>query len=212
MANGANDPALLELVLSRRSAAALAEPGPTRGELERVLLAAGTVPDHGLLRPFRFVVVEGEGRARFGDALAATAAERRPDLPAVGLEKVRAKAFRSPTIVVLIASPKSGKIETWEQNATAACAGYAIVLAAHALGLGAVWKSVPFTKGKALAETLGLADGEEMLGWIHLGRATREEPLPPRKPLVLAEVVSVLDGEGRKPYPAGEATGEADGD
>ena len=93
MANGVNDPALLELVLSRRSAAALAEPGPTREQLERVLLAAGTVPDHGLLRPFRFVVVEGDGRARFGDALAATAAERRPDNPAPGLEKVRAKAI-----------------------------------------------------------------------------------------------------------------------
>ena len=203
MANGLNDPALLELVFSRRSAAALVEPGPTREELERVLLAAGTVPDHGLLRPFRFVVVVGEGRARFGDALAATAAERRPDLAPAGLEKTRAKAFRSPTIVVLIASPKSGKIETWEQHATAACAGYAIVLAAHALGIGAVWKSVPFTKGHALTETLGLTDGEEMLGWIHLGRRAREEVLPARKPLPLAELVSVLDGEGRKPYSAG---------
>ena len=110
MPNGVNAPALLDLILSRRSAAALAAPGPTREELDQVLLAAGTVPDHGLLRPFRFVVVEGEGRARFGDALAATAAERRPDLPPAGLEKIRAKAIRSPTIVVLIASPKSGKI------------------------------------------------------------------------------------------------------
>lgn len=198
-----NDPALLDLVLSRRSAAALVEPGPTRAELERVLLAAGAVPDHGLLRPFRFVIAEGEGRARFGDALAKTAAEHRPGMPATGLEKVRAKAFRSPTIVVLIASPKPGKIETWEQNATAACAGYAIVLAAHALGIGAVWKSVPFTKGKALTETLGLADGEEMLGWIHLGRAAREEELPMRKPLALGEMTTVLDGDGRKPYVVG---------
>ncbi|MBX3203764.1 MAG: nitroreductase [Labilithrix sp.] len=198
-----SDSTLLDLVLSRRSAAALVEPGPTREELDRILLAAGAVPDHGLLRPFRLVVAEGEGRARFGDALAATAAEHRPSMPAVGLEKVRAKALRSPTLVVLIASPKPGKIEVWEQNATAACAGYAIVLAAHALGVGAVWKSVPFTKGKALTETLGLADGEEMLGWIHLGRAAREEELPPRKPLALADVASVLDAGGRRPYAVG---------
>jgi len=88
----------------------------------------------------------------------------------------------------------------WEQNATAACAGYAVVLAAQALGLGAVWKSVPFTKGRALAETLGLSDNEETLGWIHLGTATREEPLPPRPALDLATMTTVLDAEGRKPY------------
>lgn len=198
-----NDPALIDLVLSRRSATAFAPPGPTRAELERVLLAAGAVPDHGLLRPFRFVIAEGEGRDRFGDALAKAAAEHRPDMPATGFEKVRAKALRSPTIVALIASPKPGKIEAWEQHVTAACAGYAIVLAAHALGIGAAWKSVPFTKGRALTETLGLAEGEEMLGWIHLGRAAREEEPPPRRPLALGEIATVLDSDGRKPFVVG---------
>ncbi|MCW5834156.1 MAG: nitroreductase [Labilithrix sp.] len=196
----ANDARHLDFVLSRRSATKLDAPGPSREQLEQVLLAAGAVPDHGLLRPFRFVIAEGDGRARFGDALAAAAAERRPEAPAALLEKVREKAFRSPTVVVLIASPKAGKIETWEQHATAACAGYAIVLAAHALGVGAVWKSVPFTKGKALTETLGLDENEEMLGWIHLGTATREGELSPRAPLALGEIASVLDGAGRRPY------------
>jgi nitroreductase len=197
---GTPSPALLDMMVSRRSAAALAPPGPTRDELERILAAAGAVPDHGLLRPFRFVIAEGEGRARFGDALAKTAAEHRPDLPAVGLEKVRAKAFRSPTVVVLVASRKSGKIEAWEQNATAACAGYAIILAAHALGIGAVWKSVPFTTGRALSDTLGLTDGEEMLGWIHLGKAARDEEVKARQPLVVGEVATILDMDGRKPF------------
>lgn len=62
------DAPLLDLVLARRSAPVLKEPGPTRAELARILGAAGTVPDHGTLRPFRFVVVEGDGRAAFGDA------------------------------------------------------------------------------------------------------------------------------------------------
>lgn len=120
-------------------------------------------------------------------------------MPEMRLAKVREKALRSPTLVVLISSPKRGKIDLWEQSAAAACAGYAIVLAAHALGVGAVWKSVPFTKGRALTETLGLAESEEMLGWIHLGTAVRED-LPARPPLALQEVVSVLDANGRAPY------------
>lgn len=192
--------AVLDFLLARRSAGLLTAPGPTRAELDQILAAAGTVPDHGLLRPYRFVVAETEqGLAQFGDALAKTAAEY--GAPEAKLEKVRQKAFRSPTLVAVISSPKPGKIEPWEQAVTASCAGYAIVLAATALGVGAVWKSVPFTKGKALTEAFGLSDGEEMLGFIHLGRAAREDAAGTRAPVKLAEIASVLDGGTRTPYP-----------
>jgi nitroreductase len=190
----------LELMTSRRSATRLGEPGPTAGELSRILLAATTVPDHGGLRPFRFLVAEGEGRGRFGDALAATVAEHRPGLPAGGLEKVRGKAFRSPTLVAVVASPKPGKIEIWEQHAAAACAGYAVVLAAYALGVGAVWKSVPYTKGRGFSEILGLAPDEEMLGFIHLGRATEGDAPDPRETPSLGEIATVIEPGGSRPW------------
>ncbi|NVB82374.1 MAG: nitroreductase [Kofleriaceae bacterium] len=186
----------LDFMLSRRSAGTLGAPGPTREQLERMLLAAGTVPDHGRLRPFRFAVIEAEGRAAFGDALARAAAERKPDMSEAAREGVRAKAFRSPTIIVLIASPKPGKIERWEQQATAACAGYAIVLAAHALGVGAVWKSVPFTRGQALTELFGLGEAEEMLGFIHLGTPTAAEEPAARPAIDLSALTIVIDSNG----------------
>lgn len=187
---------MLDFMLSRRSAGTLGSPGPTREQLERMLLAAGTVPDHGRLRPFRFAVIEAEGRAAFGDALARTAAERKPGMSEAALEGVRAKAFRSPTIIALISSPKPGKIERWEQQATAACAGYAIVLAAHALGVGAVWKSVPFTRGQALSELFGLGETEEMLGFIHLGTPTAAEEPAARPAIDLSAMTIVIDSSG----------------
>ena len=159
MSTDGNDP--LALLLSRPAISTLGAPGPTRAQLDQLLLAAGTVPDHGRLRPYRFAIIEGDGRAAFGDALARAAAERKPGLSEGALDAMRAKAFRSPTSIAVIASPKPGKIERWEQHATAACTGYAIVLAAHALGVGAVWKSVPFTRGQALTELLGLTDAEK---------------------------------------------------
>jgi nitroreductase len=192
--------AMIDFLCARRSAAALEAPGPTRAQLDRILLAAGSVPDHGRLRPFRFAVVEGDGRVAFGDALALAAAERKPELSAAALDGVRAKALRSPTIVVLIASPKAGKIEVWEQHVTAACAGYAITLAAHALGVGAVWKSVPFTRGKALTDVFQLAEAEEMLGWIHLGTPAGAEAPAARPALDLASTAIVLDGSGVTRY------------
>lgn len=186
--------------MSRRSATTLESPGPTQEQLGQLLAAAGTVPDHGQLRPFRFAVVEGEGRDTFGRALAASASELNPGMPEAKLQGIHAKAFRSPTSVVVIASPKPGKIEKWEQLATAACAGYAVVLAAHALGVGAVWKSVPFTRGNGLVELFGLGPSEEVLGWIHLGTSTQAPS--PRAPFDVASLTTVIDGGAPRPFGA----------
>jgi nitroreductase len=191
--------AKLDFLLGRRSAGTLGEPGPTRAQLDQMLLAAGTVPDHGKLRPYRFAVIEGEGRAAFGEALARSAAERRPDTPAGKLDGIRSKAFRSPTIIAVLASPKPGKIEVWEQHVTAACAGFAITLAADALGVGAVWKSVPFTRGAALAELFGMTEAEEMLGWIHLGTHSAPED-GVREPVDLGAIATLVDGSGVSRY------------
>ncbi|MEO8550385.1 MAG: nitroreductase [Kofleriaceae bacterium] len=191
---------MLDFLLARRSAGTLGAPGPTHAQLDQMLLAAGTVPDHGRLRPFRFAIVERDGRAAFDEALARVAAERRPESPATALDKMREKAQRSPTIIVVIASPKPGKIEVWEQHVAAACAGYAITLAAYALGVGAVWKSVPFTRGTALTELFGLAETEEMLGWIHLGTPATGEPPVVRPALDLSAITTLLDGAGTTPY------------
>lgn len=179
--------------MSRRSANALVAPGPSHDQIEQMVRATCTVPDHGHLRPFRLAVISGDGRLAFGRALAGAAAERRPGLSAEGAEAIAAKALRSPTIIAVIASPKPGKIEIWEQHATAACAGYAITLAAHALGVGAVWKSVPFTRGQALSALLGLTETEDVLGWIHLGTTPPEETLSPRPSFDVSLITTVID-------------------
>lgn len=192
--------ALLDLVLSRQSVSMLGEPGPSEADIAKLLEAAGTVPDHGQLRPFRFAVVSGDGRAQFGAALAAAALERKPELSEQALERISAKAQRSPTLIALIASPKPSKVEVWEQVATAACTGYAIVLAAHALGIGAIWKSVPFTRGRGLIELLSLGPEEQMLGWIHLGTSILSKQPTAREPLDVPAVTTLIDGGEPRPF------------
>lgn len=53
--------------------------------------------------------------------------------------------------------------------ASAACCGYAIVLVAHALGLGAVWKSPPFRNGTPIRSLCQLTGTEQLLGWVNVG-------------------------------------------
>lgn len=187
------------VILSRRSIVALAEPGPNAQQLELMLRAATTVPDHGSLRPYRFLVSDGAGRERFGNALAAAMLEARPESPPAVLEKVRAKASAAPTQVLLIAAPHVGhKIAEWEQLAAAACTGYAIALTAHALGLGASWKNAPFDRGAALCEHLGLAPHERLLGWINVGQIA--QPAAERPAVDLRTLVGVVGADGITAY------------
>jgi len=194
----------IDVILSRRSNAALVEPGPTEQQLAQILRAGTTVPDHGALRPYRFLVSEGDARERVGDALAGAMREARPDAPPEALEKVRAKAFAAPLQVLLIASPRVGHpIAEWEQLASASCTGYAIALAAHALGLGAAWKNAPFDRGQALCTMLGLQPHERLLGWINIGRIARD--LPPPVIVDLSRLVGVVTRDGVTTYEAPSA-------
>lgn len=183
----------LEGLLERRSIKLLAEPGPTDAQLDKILLAATTVPDHGNLRPWRFVVVSGDERSRFGDALLAVGLDGDPDLPEAARAKLRDKAFVAPTFVVIVSSPKPGNVARWEQEASAAAAGYAMTLAAHLLGVGAIWKSAPMRTGRQLDELLSLTDNEQLMGWINLGT----EAAAPRErhhPTELSDVATRLGG------------------
>jgi nitroreductase len=122
---------------------------------------------------------------------------RGADVPAAVVEKARAKAFAAPCSILVIASPKvTSKVPAWEQLASAACCGYAIVLAADALGLGAVWKSTPSDDGPALRAWCGLMEHEQLLGWINVGSPDETSPTEHRSPADLHALTTILPRTG----------------
>ena len=185
---------VVEGMLRRRSVAALVAPGPTQAQLDAILRSATTVPDHGNLRPYRFVVVSGDARPRFGDALVSALESLRGEVDPAVRDKVRSKAFVAPTLIALVSSPNvRAKIDRWEQVATASCCGFAMVLAAHSMGIGAMWKSTPFQRGGDLDTVLGLGPDEQLLGWVNLGQPADPAALAdPRPDLDPARFTSVL--------------------
>lgn len=189
--------AALQPFLTRRSTAALFPPGPSPDELEAILAVAASVPDHGALRPWRFVVVSGEARAAFGDALAEAATESTPGLDDGTRDRIRAKAFVAPALIAVAARiDTASKVPVWEQIASASCAGYAIALAAHQLGLGAIWKSAPFHEGVAIQKALDLSPDDRFLGWVNLGHTGAERPAELRPAPDLATLARRLDPDG----------------
>ncbi len=170
---------MLERIIRRRSAPALTDPGPTEAQLASILAAGASVPDHGKLRPYRFVVVRGDARRRFGEALSASAVAAGAD--ELTIAKARRKPFFGPMLVAIVATPQAHPtVPEWEQIASATLTGYAMELAADALGVGSVWKSGHHLDGEPVIRTLGLAPNERLLGWIDLGTVPLQEGMPMR--------------------------------
>src|SRR5688500_4638170 len=93
---------LIDLLLHRASALRLAEPGPTPKQIETILQAAVTAPDHGRIRPWRFIVMQGEGRKRLGELMGETQRALKPEMSEEELEKARGKALRAPVVIALV--------------------------------------------------------------------------------------------------------------
>lgn len=174
----------LEAILTRVTVppARMAPPGPDDAALRRMLAAAAAAPDHGKLRPWRFLVVRGDGRERLGELFAAGVHAARADVSPGEIEKQRTAPLRAPLILIAIsrADPRHPKIPSWEQEASAACAVQNLLLAAHAMGFAAKWATGGPAAAPAVGTGLGLGSGERIIGIIYLGSPLERQKLPPR--------------------------------
>ena len=173
----------IEALLQRFSGRVLKEPAPDEGALELMFAAAVRAPDHGRLRPWRFIVIKAEGRARFGDLLAATARRAKPGASPETLERERQKAFRAPLLIAVaaITSP-AAKIPVIEQILSAGAAAQNLLLAASALGYNAVWKTGDAAYDETVKAALGLEAKDAIVGFLYVGTEEPGAPAPTRPP------------------------------
>lgn len=165
----------LSLLLTRRSASAkaMAEPGPTPGQLQQILTAAVRVSDHGKLTPWRFIVFEGEARARFGEVLAARWKQINPGHGEDILAFQRGFFLRAPMVVAVISTAAPHvKIPLWEQTLSAAAVCQTMLLAATALGIGCQWMTDWPAYDAEIARAMNMAPHEKVAGFIYLGTPT----------------------------------------
>lgn len=170
-------PEALRLLSERRSssAAMLAAPAPSPEQLETLLRLAVRVPDHGKLSPWRFIVLQGEAKAAYVEALRRIAADH--DQPEAALVKVAAPSLS----VAVISRPTAGKIPLWEQELSAGAVCMTMLIAAEALGFGANWITDWYAVEPHALALLGVTQGERVAAFIHLGTPT-EPPLERVRP------------------------------
>ncbi len=170
-------------------AKALTEPAPDDSQLSQILEVALTAPDHGRLRPYRFMTIRGDARYRLSEIFVEATRRREPDVDAAYLAKQREKPLRSPLIVVVIAKLiESEKIPEIEQMLAAGAAAHNILLAANTLGFGSIWLTGANAYDDYVRGELDIADNERIIGFVYLG--TPELQIPPRPLPEVAEFVS----------------------
>ena len=151
----------------------LEAPGPDAEQLQTLLTIAARVPDHGKLAPWRFIVFEGEGRLRAGEAIAGVYKAQNPQAEEKRLDLERKRLAQAPLVVGIVsrAAPHA-KIPEWEQVMSAGAVAMNLTLAAHAMGFATSWLTEWYAYDRAALTALGVAEAEKMAGFIHIGRPT----------------------------------------
>lgn len=190
MENPARPQALLDAIAHRRSLG-LARLGPEavdREIIETMLEAANWAPSHEDTEPWRFTVFSGDGRAKladlFGEAYRADAGESfREDR----YEANRARASHAPVWIALGVAPvlkEDGSLKMTEEEEimAVACAVQNLHLVASAYGLAGMWHSKGTSVHPVVAEGLGLARPNRLLGMFFLGWPIVDWPAGERGP------------------------------
>ncbi|HCL65740.1 MAG TPA: nitroreductase [Rhizobium sp.] len=191
-----NTSSLADYLATRRSVPAfqMCEPGPSKDEIEAMLTLAVRVPDHGKLAPWRFIVYRGAERQRIGEALLAMALAKNPDLGDEMIAVERSRFTRAPVVVAVVSlAAAHAKIPEWEQTMSAGAVCLNLLMAANAHGYVSNWLTEWFAYDERAYPLLGIAPGEKVAGFIHIGSTTF--PVTERPRPALADVVTWVGGE-----------------
>ncbi len=177
-------PDAIELLKTRRSMKPreMTGPGPSPAELETILTIASRVPDHGKLTPWRFIVFEGDARARAGDVIAKVFAKKNPSAPAADIEIEKKRLTDAPLVIGVVSFTRPHpKVPPWEQELSAGASAMNIVTAATALGYGACWLTGWFAFDRDVLDGFrrkGRREAGRLHPYRHAGQAERGPPAP----------------------------------
>lgn len=175
-------------IIKNRSSSPLFRDQEVADELIKTLLDLGVcTPVHYNTNPWRYLVIQGSARNRFGDFLANRVAKSMDDPNETGnentLSKIRTKPLRAPVIIVAAAAksvnPKALMVEDIA-SVNAGCQN--ILLAAKELGLAAMWRTGSIAYDKDVVEYLGFSEGTQLVAFIYLGYPVRKTPVKKREP------------------------------
>ena len=171
----------LALITSRQNILPkrLADPGPTPEQVDAMFCCAAAAPDHGMVMPWRFVVVPKEKRAELAEAFGQALRERDASATEAQVAQARDKAFRAPFLALAIArlGPCEPDIDPLERMVSVGAAIQNFLLCAHSMGFGSSLTSGQAMRSGAFRRLFQLAVGEHAVCGINVGTVTKRKPV-----------------------------------
>jgi nitroreductase len=162
------------------------------GALERALEAAHLAPNHRFTYPWRFTLPGPVTRAGLAD-LAVAVKERKRPLNEGAREQVRAKVLDPSAVVVLSQRLDPDPHVREEDYAAVACAVQNAMLSLWSEGVGSKWSTGAVTTDERTYRTLEISpDTEQIVGFLWVGLASREQPPKARRRRALSDVLRHL--------------------
>jgi nitroreductase len=172
---------VFEAIYNRHSQGKVIPGALPRELIERLLEVAVQAPNHYKVRPWRFVVLTGEGRDKLGEVMAASQRGRYPDLPPETFHKARATPLRAPVVIAVgVDKPSEPKVVEIENVCAAAAACENLLLAAHAMGLGGKWRTGEWARDSMVKEFLGFEADQHIIAFLYIGYPEFVSEPPPR--------------------------------
>lgn len=169
----------LEALKTRKSAALLSEPAPSETELSEMFAAALRAPDHGCLRPWRFISFKEDQRTALGEIFKEALLKKDPGASETAVDKELKKPLRAPLVIAVIAKVTiETKIPVIEQVISAGAAAQNIMIAAHALGYAGIWRSGAPCFDEHVRARLGVVGEDQIVGFLYIGTAKKVPPMP----------------------------------
>lgn len=169
----------LEALTNRKSTAMLIEPAPNDSELAQIFAAAVRAPDHGCIRPWKFIVFKEDMRKELGAILVEALKKADPAANAAAYEKEMRRPMRAPLVIAVIAKvSEQSKIPPIEQIISAGAAAQNIMIAVHALGYAGIWRTGAPSYDDHVRTRLGAVGADQIVGFLYIGTAKSVPPMP----------------------------------
>lgn len=166
----------IEAIFTRHSMPKVRPDPIPREIIEQLLAAAVQAPNHYRVRPWRFIVLTGSARERLGDVMAQAFKQHNPEATEVEMNRERSRPLRAPVLIAVgVDKPAEPKVLEIENLCACAAAAENILLAANALGLGAMWRTGWAARDPDVKTFLGLESDQDLIAFIYVGYP---EPLP----------------------------------
>lgn len=155
----------------------LQAPAPDAATLARIVGGAAHAPDHGVLLPWRFILIPEARRADLGAAFAQALAERNPASTEAERANAHDKAFYAPCLLVAVLRDAPGQaVPRSEKLVSLGCAIQNVLLGAQASGFASGLASGSSLQAASMRALLQLGEHEEAVCFIGIGTPSVRKP------------------------------------